>query len=78
MGWDLVSDNRANNQSIGQKTSLSAGQEEQRAGVGFMPAETGSVHPGIYDDAQEAEFGPAKSSAGPVDERLRGDQLHWW
>jgi len=70
MGLDQVSDNRANNQSIGQKTTLPAGQEEQRAGVGFLPAETGSVYPGVYDDAQEAELGPAKSSTCPTDERL--------
>ena len=70
MGRDPVSDNRANNQSIGQKTSLSAGQEEQRAGAGLMPAETGGVYPGVYDYAQEAELGPSKSSACQADERL--------
>ena len=70
MGLDQVSDNRANNQSIGQKASLPAGQEEQRAGVGFMPAETGSVYPGVYDDAQEAEFCVEEGCPSTIDERL--------
>ena len=70
MGRDPVSDNRANNQSIGQKTTLPAGQEEQRAGAGFMPAETGGVYPGVYDDAQEAEFRYAKGSPSQINQWL--------
>ena len=42
--------------------------EDGEPGARRVPAETGGLHPCLYLDPEEAEFGAAESGTRPVDE----------
>jgi len=50
--------------------------KEQGAGLGWVPAKARCVYACLYHDPEEADSALRKVAKVPLDERLRGDQLH--
>jgi len=51
-------------------------QQDEVARVDGLPGEARGVHPRVYADAEEAEFGAAESGARAADERGGSDHVH--
>ncbi|CAA9503127.1 MAG: SSU ribosomal protein S12p (S23e), partial [uncultured Sphingomonas sp.] len=66
----------ANNQSADPQGSRAAEGQVEGSCDGAEPAKARRLHPGLYDDPQEAELGVAQGGQGPPDQPARGDQLH--
>src|SRR5467141_202988 len=51
-------------------------RQVESPGARRLAAEAGSLHAGLHNHAQEAEFGAAQGGKSAAHQRLRGDRLH--
>src|SRR5205823_6044300 len=70
--------NDADDQSVDSQAAGCAKSAQQGPGAAGLAAETRRLHAGLYDDAEEAEFGVAQGCEGEADQRVRGDRLYPW
>ena len=61
-----------------RKARQSEDIQERFAGLGQLSAASRRLHARLHHHTEEAELGVAQSGQGPLDQRLRGDQLHRW
>src|SRR5215471_9431487 len=66
----------ADDQSADPQAARRAAREEEGASAAAEPAETRSVHPRLYGDAEKTELGVTQGREGAAHQRLRGDRLH--
>src|SRR5205807_1992675 len=66
----------ADDQSTGEARAQAHQKQDQEPGADAIASETWSLHPGVHDDAEKAEFSPTESCAGEAHEWHGGHDLH--